>query len=239
MARFVRHEPCPSCGSRDNLGRYDDGSAYCFGCGHTEKRTTLALHETSGEQLPALGPLSTTFGPDAVQWFRQYDLDVGEVLSRNVRWKERNQQVIFKFYNQEGEWVFAQARNFHPYLKNKQKSHNYGSKEAAFSLYRARSSMYSPKVVVVEDPLSAIKIARQTDCYTCLGVHLPLSKIIALKALGYGSMVIWLDKDKWREGLNIAERCQWVGMSCKAIYTETDPKTFSDHMIAQKCDLTD
>ena len=33
---LVGHEPCPSCGSRDNLGRYSDGHGYCFGCGHYE-----------------------------------------------------------------------------------------------------------------------------------------------------------------------------------------------------------
>ena len=36
-ATFVRHAPCPSCGSRDNLGRYDDGHGWCFGCGYFEK----------------------------------------------------------------------------------------------------------------------------------------------------------------------------------------------------------
>ena len=33
---FIRHEPCPSCGSKDNLGRYTDGHAHCFGCGYYE-----------------------------------------------------------------------------------------------------------------------------------------------------------------------------------------------------------
>jgi hypothetical protein len=33
---IIRHEPCPHCGSRDNLGRYDDGHGYCFGCGAYE-----------------------------------------------------------------------------------------------------------------------------------------------------------------------------------------------------------
>lgn len=37
MANFVGKEPCPECGSRDNLARYDDGSAYCFGCQHSER----------------------------------------------------------------------------------------------------------------------------------------------------------------------------------------------------------
>lgn len=31
---FVRHEPCPSCGSKDNLARYSDGHGHCFGCGY-------------------------------------------------------------------------------------------------------------------------------------------------------------------------------------------------------------
>lgn len=33
----IGKEPCPKCGSRDNLGRYSDGHGYCFGCGHYEK----------------------------------------------------------------------------------------------------------------------------------------------------------------------------------------------------------
>lgn len=33
---LVGHEPCPSCGSRDNLGRYSDGHGYCFGCRYHE-----------------------------------------------------------------------------------------------------------------------------------------------------------------------------------------------------------
>jgi len=37
-SKFVRHEPCPKCGSKDNLARYSDGHAVCFsgGCSHYE-----------------------------------------------------------------------------------------------------------------------------------------------------------------------------------------------------------
>ena len=27
-SEFIQHEPCPKCGSRDNLARYTDGHAY-------------------------------------------------------------------------------------------------------------------------------------------------------------------------------------------------------------------
>ena len=33
---FSHYEPCPSCGSQDNLARYSDGHAFCFGCGAYE-----------------------------------------------------------------------------------------------------------------------------------------------------------------------------------------------------------
>jgi twinkle protein len=38
-SEFLHHEPCPECGSSDNLARYDDGHAHCFtqGCDYFEK----------------------------------------------------------------------------------------------------------------------------------------------------------------------------------------------------------
>ena len=36
MTEFLRHEPCPKCNSKDNLARYKDGHAYCFGCEYYE-----------------------------------------------------------------------------------------------------------------------------------------------------------------------------------------------------------
>lgn len=35
-SEFVGKEPCPECGSRDNLARYSDGHGYCFGCSYFE-----------------------------------------------------------------------------------------------------------------------------------------------------------------------------------------------------------
>lgn len=36
MSDFTTHEPCPKCLSKNNLARYDDGHAYCFGCQYYE-----------------------------------------------------------------------------------------------------------------------------------------------------------------------------------------------------------
>ena len=36
-SKFLKHEPCPECGSKDNFARYDDGHGHCFGCGHNDQ----------------------------------------------------------------------------------------------------------------------------------------------------------------------------------------------------------
>lgn len=50
----VGKEPCPKCGSRDNLARYDDGHGHCFGCGHHENGNG---HETKRSKAVAKGDL--------------------------------------------------------------------------------------------------------------------------------------------------------------------------------------
>lgn len=43
----IGHEPCPECGSQDNLARYDDGHAHCFtpGCDYREKEVGERAHQ--------------------------------------------------------------------------------------------------------------------------------------------------------------------------------------------------
>ena len=36
MSEFVKHEPCPACGSKDNMARWSDGHTFCFGCGYRQ-----------------------------------------------------------------------------------------------------------------------------------------------------------------------------------------------------------
>ncbi|MBN9564891.1 MAG: toprim domain-containing protein [Alphaproteobacteria bacterium] len=40
-SNFVGHEPCPKCGSKDNLGRYSDGHGYCYGCQYSQQPDSI------------------------------------------------------------------------------------------------------------------------------------------------------------------------------------------------------
>ena len=54
-SQFVKHENCPKCGSKNNLGRYSDGHAYCFtpDCGYHEKG--------EGEVIPMTKTYNNTY----------------------------------------------------------------------------------------------------------------------------------------------------------------------------------
>lgn len=55
---FTHKEPCPACGSRDNLARYTDGHGWCFGCGHYEPSPS------DPQQSPTRSPrMSTDWTP--------------------------------------------------------------------------------------------------------------------------------------------------------------------------------
>lgn len=79
--------------------------------------------------------------------------------------------------------------------------------------------------------LSAIKVARVMSAIPCLGTHFPLWKIARLKSMGFTKAWVWLDADKWKEGVAIAERCSMCGLSAKAILTNHDPKEYSEKQI--------
>lgn len=55
-SEFVAHESCPSCGSRDNLARYTDGHAYCFGCNYYEAADGETQQMGASPKLKALPP---------------------------------------------------------------------------------------------------------------------------------------------------------------------------------------
>lgn len=52
-SEFIGKEPCPACGSRDNLARYSDGHAHCFtfGCGHYEHGEDKPSHKPKERRM--------------------------------------------------------------------------------------------------------------------------------------------------------------------------------------------
>ena len=108
------HEPCPECGSRDNLGRYDDGHGYCFGChyyehgdgpvserktksrdliadGHVQAITSRGLSEETCAKFRY--EIAEAFGGQPVQLANYCDL-TGVPVMQKVRFKDKSFSVL-------------------------------------------------------------------------------------------------------------------------------------------------
>lgn len=109
QSTFVRHESCPKCGSKDNLGRYSDGHASCFtpGCGYYEHGdgtvTEIVQKRKSLEMTGVAGPIpdrkisqatvekygvTLEYGADGKISKHHYpyvDKDTGETIGTKVR----------------------------------------------------------------------------------------------------------------------------------------------------------
>lgn len=236
MATFVRHEPCPSCGSRDNLGRYSDGSAWCFGCHYTESVSDsgavvgVRSAPLKDDDVQLSNDLCFDYPRHVVEWLDKYGISVSEGIKHGWKYSPYWDQLVFIFNDGEGGIACTQARNFNPERAAKRKYYNQGSPKDVLPIFHAPTKQR--RLVVVEDAVSAAKIARQIDAMPCLGSYLPARKIMALKT-SYEFLDVWLDADKLKEAREIETMAKWVGLSARTIYTELDPKEYSDDEIKE------
>lgn len=91
------------------------------------------------------------------------------------------------------------------------------------------------RLVIVEDPVSAIRIAESgatSDAMPLLGSHLATARLSAVAGL-YDDLVFWLDSDKLKEARGMEQRAKYMGLSARSIWTEEDPKCFTDEQIKE------
>lgn len=240
MGVFVRHEACPRCGSRNNVGVYEDGSKWCFGCHWWQppdawnfKPVKKGKPEHDDIQLD--DDLCFDYPRHVVEWLAKYGISVHEAIKHGWKYAPFRDQLVFIFADAEGNIACTQARNFSPTAKRKY--FNQGSAQSVLPIFRSKDGEIREStertVVVVEDAVSAAKIARQSDAIPCLGSYMSKSKLNALRLLGYEQMVVWLDENKLKESREIAEQAKWIGFTTKVVYTPLDPKEYSDEEIRE------
>lgn len=243
MARFKHLTSCPACPSSDACAVYDDGSKFCFSCKtffpgdldgrlqvYVSRRVSTDAHGTESDEPTTTDRLpegSSTIAPEGVDWLSTYDIGIPEALSRGLRWREETQQLLFPLRNEAGRVVCVQARNFGAYWAGKAKYLNYGSREEALEIYLPKEPERH-QLVLTEDACSAIKVSRQCPAMPVLGVSLSKNKLLRIQRLGYTSLVVWLDRDKWKEAREIADMAKWLGLSATSVLTDLDPKEYSN-----------
>ena len=82
----------------------------------------------------------------------------------------------------------------------------------------------------MEDIISAIRVHEATGYYTVALLGTWLSDRLRAKLRGY-DIRIWLDSDAIDKSIKYWNSCRAIGLSAKYIYTDNDPKTYSNEVI--------
>ena len=222
---FIRHTNCPSCGSKDNLAEYTDGS-YCFGCGYTKKNNDLAsirlrLSSSAGE-ISSSSELDVDYNipKEAMQWLLQYGVTKHDAETYKIGWNNTEQMLVLV-----NTPDYYQGRNFSGYgAKYKSK----GKKPLLF--YGLGDTL-----VCVEDILSSIKVVKSNGgvCATpLLGSTMPL-KLTETILERFKNVKIWLDRDKAVEAVKMARNLKQKGINADVIITPKDPKEYNTGEITE------
>ncbi len=236
---FLRHTNCERCGSSDGRALYRGGSSFCFVCrrgDHGSISPYLLLDDLDEIDLSLPGDITHDYPKHVMEWVGRYGITASELQQRNVFYSAHRDQLIFAWMGEDGgtEPILWQARNFNP--KAKSKCYTKGTPDSCLPGYYKNvrlddsSREVRSRLVLVEDPVSAIKVARYSDSMPVLGSDLSTSKLKRLATfLGPSTeIVVWLDGNMFHKAQKIAQRLQLLGLSATAVYTELDPKCYSD-----------
>lgn len=228
---FLRHEPCPKCGSRDNLGVWSDGHKWCFGCHYYEAAPeSIETYKTRMEHLTehdAEAPYLDTSDfhpviPDiALAWLKKYGISDIEIKHYNLCWNRKTSSLVFPIYSDDNKLLYYQERYFGP-EKDRPKYITKGSKSQ--QLMYIINKHFPDAIVLVEDYVSAIKVSRYCSCSPLLGssINPRASKWLSER---FKRVRLWLDRDKAVESLREASRLPINDV--RVVLTELDPKEYS------------
>jgi twinkle protein len=189
-------EPCPECGSKDNLARYDDGHGYCFGCAyyeHDNSGTSNVFTNTINikEKIPSdYRPIrGTTYGLTkrgiSEETCRKYGYSIGEYQGARAH--------IANFV-QEGRIVGQKLR-----LKNK----DFRILGDCSGLWGKHLWNTGKKIVITEGEIDALSVAEVQNCKWPT-VSIPNGVNSSVKAvskdmewlLGFDEIVLMFDMDE-------------------------------------------
>ena len=211
MGTFVGHEACPRCGSRDNLARYVDGSAWCFGCRYYEpaNRAKRTERQPKGERSFAL---TAELPPFAVENLLQRGLTADEM--KLFLWDTGMNRLVFK----DGDFIEARSLS-----GATPKTLSFGPKPFV------RVGTGSP-YTCVEDIFSAIRVGLVCTAVPLFGSIVPKQYYGLLKG---GPVVLWLDEDKYGEAIKQSRAMRAYGLDVRVVRTPLDPKEYSTEQVKE------
>ena len=249
---FSHHEGCPSCGSKDNVGVWEDGHKWCFGCGWgipaykgmslTDIKQKIKREKKQNEYRSGVSlPFDFTYSIPAVAlaWLQKYGITAEEINRERIGWCDSKQYLLFPVYDLYDNLLLWQGRYFggneaHPKYDTR------GTPETVFNVVDSARRHDSSDdrlwshdfVVLVEDYISAIKVGRQFPAMPLFGGEISLDRIRKLSDM-VTSLVTWLDRDKLRSAIKSRFKALAYFDKISVIVADKDPKEYNDKEIRE------
>ena len=227
--------PCTKCQSSDALAEYSN-NFYCFSCHNFvfKKKSEVLVRKFNNEiyeknvnnfynkTLPNIAKAylyKYHFTDELIDKLPIYWCDDFHLWSKRIDFScGYGQRLVYKI----GENML-EARSLDQFSKVKFLSE--GPKDALINIKG------TDFVVLVEDILSYFRLSQFVSCVCIRGTHLKLEDENRIKRF-WNTFYIWLDGDNAGKTAadKIKTRLSWSGYA-KIIYTEKDPKCYSDEDI--------
>lgn len=182
----------------------------------------LCLPEDFSHDIPA----------EALSWLWRFGILSSEITSNHMGYSSKLQRLILPIYNDNSlaYWI----GRFIPTMKLRRSVNTskylcvrgYGRKDIYYRVDHPGDS----SIVVVEDILSAIKVARHNSTLALLHARIT-PRIIGKVLSGYSTIKLWLDPDKEAHMFESVLRYRSLGYDVRAIFTAKDPKYYNDEQI--------
>lgn len=225
MANFVKHIPCPACGSKDNRAIYDDDSEYCFGC-HTFKAGVHKSNQSFERDCATqICDLTTELPEENLAWLRKYLTD--DQISQFFYYSPSLKRHVYIEIGNDDKIQYWEARRVDSVGTKVISS---GPKPCHFWGKWKETGV----VVLVEDIVSAIKLSDYVGVI-CLHGSVITQKIFSLlgNSAGIKQLIIWMDCDKLSEAGKYQRKFEAYGKKCSMIRTEHDPKAHTKEEILE------
>jgi hypothetical protein len=216
-------QPCKNCGSSDAVEPYDNGD-YCFSC-HTkssnQKRLTLE-NDQATQKNPKEIKLTNIIPDKFLSWLYSRGLTKETVDHFQLQYDELSGSIAYPV-KPGSKLVGYQLRDLNKNIKIVK----YVSPVEPFYFLALRNNL--PTVVIVEDPISAMRLWQdgQVNAIALLGTNLKTENKLQIVA-EYTKIIVWMDGDIAGYGA-----ARMIEINCspwsetKILFTQKDPKDHS------------
>ena len=230
MAKFLRYEPCPKCRENgrdrrgDNLAVYSDGGIHCYACGyHRNARLYLKTEPEKYEQTSALPRDFTREVPAAGwKWLLQWGLPYS-YWKTFTGYSPSTERLILT----HGEPIEYCVGRYIGTDAGQRKWRAWGDRLRTATILGDTATNPTKELIIVEDLISAHKVAQVVPCLPLFGTSLYPKAIAALRALKRPT-TLWLDRDQYTLLAPKINRLQAVlNVPVRFVSTDKDPKAYS------------